>query len=345
MPRHDAAHEWTDEQLEKLEKRMAREYSQAAKEMRGKLDRALKEYSKERSERLKALGNTEEDERLYKAWLKSETMKIGQMRSIADDLSQSATRANERAMEALNGTLPTIYAENANRAAFEVDRAVRHDTRFSLVDEDTVRILMMNENRPIIRETVWPEREKGLEHVQDIRKGRIDRPKDIRWNRQKLTSAITQGILQGESVPNIARRVSSVVGMNMSASIRAARTACTSAECAGRISSYERAEDMGIDLVQEWVATLDGRTRDEHREADGQQVAVGEPFDVGGEELRWPGDPAGSAENTYNCRCTVRSRVQGFDGAGGDWESAAGERWSRLPSGMTYEKWKAGKNG
>ncbi len=30
-----------------------------------------------------------------------------------------------------------------------------------------------------------------------------------------------------------------------------------------------------------------------------------EAFDVGGEQLMYPGDPAGSAGNICNCRCTV----------------------------------------
>lgn len=344
MPRHDAAHKWTDEQLEKLEKRMAREYSQAAKEMRGKLDRSLKDYARERSERLKAMDDTPEAREAFKAWCQEQTLQQGRMAAMVEELSQNAARANQKAAEAANDLLPVIYAENANRAAYEVDKALRHDTSFALVDEQTVRELMQAD-MPVIRETVMFIPDKGFELLQDVRKVVPDHVRDMRWNRQKFTSAITQGILQGESIPNIAKRLDSVIGMNGAAAIRAARTACTSAECAGRISSYERADRLGIDMVQEWVATLDGRTRDEHREADGQQVSVGEPFDVGGEELRWPGDPAGSAENTYNCRCTVRGRVQGLDGAEGDWESAAGERWSRLPSGMTYERWRAGKDG
>jgi hypothetical protein len=52
-----------------------------------------------------------------------------------------------------------------------------------------------------------------------------------------------------------------------------------------------------------WNAMDDDRTRDAHADADGQEVGVDEAFDVGGEELMYPGDPAGSDENTLNCRC------------------------------------------
>ena len=49
----------------------------------------------------------------------------------------------------------------------------------------------------------------------------------------------------------------------------------------------------------------DSKVRDDHAEADGQEVGMDEAFDVGGEQLMYPGDPAGSAGNTINCRCTV----------------------------------------
>ena len=56
---------------------------------------------------------------------------------------------------------------------------------------------------------------------------------------------------------------------------------------------------------QEFIATRDERVRDDHADADGQVVAMGAHFEVGGESLLYPGDPDGSPENVINCRCTV----------------------------------------
>ena len=59
--------------------------------------------------------------------------------------------------------------------------------------------------------------------------------------------------------------------------------------------------------VYEWNAVLDSRTRPAHVTADGQRrdFNAGEVFNVGGEELRYPGDSSlgASAWNTINCRC------------------------------------------
>lgn len=337
MPRFDDAHRWTDKRIMELEGRITREYVQAAREMHAKQKAALERYSKERAARLKALDDTPEARREYKAWLESQAIDQARIRAMVAQLSDSAMRANERAAEMSRNFLPAIFSENANMAAFEIDKAVRADTQFALVDESTVRYLMgLSDNEPLIHEVI--DMGPAMERVQSLSKSfpKVDRARDIRWNRQHFTSAITQGILQGESIPNIIKRTDSIFGSNKTAAIRAARTACTSAENAGRVSSYERAADLGIPLVQEWMATLDERTRETHRAADGQQVEVGEKFNVGGEELEYPGDPAGDPSETYNCRCTLRARVKGF-------EKASGERWSRLPDGMSYEEWKAAK--
>jgi len=56
-------------------------------------------------------------------------------------------------------------------------------------------------------------------------------------------------------------------------------------------------------LQKQWLATGDGRTRFCHLVAHGQLVLVDDPFRVCGEDLMYPMDPAGRADNTINCRC------------------------------------------
>ena len=134
---------------------------------------------------------------------------------------------------------------------------------------------------------------------------RIDIPEDIRWNKQKITSNITQAVLQGMAIPEIAKSMQTIVGMNKASATRNARTAMIGAQNAGRQQAYERAAAMGIKVKKEWIATLDGRTRHSHGMADGQQVEINGKFKVGASELRFPGDPQGASEEVYNCRCTM----------------------------------------
>lgn len=158
----------------------------------------------------------------------------------------------------------------------------------------------------------------------------LDIEKDKRWNRQKIASAIAQGVLSGDSIPHIASRLRSVVNMDYNASIRNARTYMTAAENAGREDSYAQAQKIGIRIRRRWLATPDNRTRASHIVLDGEIRKVGEPFSNG---LRYPGDPNGEGEEIYNCRCTLQPVIDGF-------EQDLSDRFMRLPEDMTYERWK-----
>lgn len=58
-------------------------------------------------------------------------------------------------------------------------------------------------------------------------------------------------------------------------------------------------------MQKEWIASFDDRVRDTHAEADGQIVMANNTFLVGGQPMMFPGDPAGGAAETINCRCSV----------------------------------------
>ena len=65
-------------------------------------------------------------------------------------------------------------------------------------------------------------------------------------------------------------------------------------------------QESGPRLLKRWDAKDDSATRPAHRLADGQVQFVSQPFMVGGEALRSPGDPEGSPWNVINCRCKQR---------------------------------------
>ncbi len=75
---------------------------------------------------------------------------------------------------------------------------------------------------------------------------------------------------------------------------------------ASNYGSQEAAKASDLSLNKVWLATNDGHTRPDHREADGQMVGMDEPFEVGGEQLMYPGDISlgASAKEIVYCRCT-----------------------------------------
>ena len=233
-----------------------------------------------------------------------------QYQDMLDVLADDYVNADKIAMSIVNEHTPEAYAINRNYAAFEIEKGLQIDTSFTLYDRHTVERLIRE------KEILLP-------------KPRVDIPKDRRWNRQHIRDQITQGVLQGDSIPNIAKRLQKVAQMDKAAAIRNARTAVTGAENAGRVDGYKRAQEMGIDIQQEWLASLDMKTRHSHRQMDGVRVNVGQKFPNG---LRYPGDPEGPPEEVYNCRCTLVAALTGFDFSGMP-------RRNKL-NGMSYEEWK-----
>ena len=121
--------------------------------------------------------------------------------------------------------------------------------------------------------------------------------------RDAIAEATEQGLGQdgiGDLVQDRMRERGSILSRH-----RARVIARTETHTASQAANSEAAAATGLQLRKEWIAAGGGDTRDDHSSADGQTVAMNDPFDVGGERLMYPGDPSGSAENVINCRCAV----------------------------------------
>lgn len=307
----DQAHDYAEHKIAEFQAEVWEVYQQAQADAQEALSAFLKRFEKEDEKRRKLVDEGEMTKAEYKSWRSGQILRSRQLSSTLDQVSQAMVNANQVAMAALGGKLPEVYAENANYAAFWVCKETGLAVGFDLVDPDTVQHMLT------AGEALLPA---------------VDVAKDVAWNRKLVSSQLTQGVLLGESIPKIARRVQNVTGSNIATAMRTARTAVTGAECAGRMNSYERARGMGIKLKKEWVSTLDNRTRHSHRQLDGERVDNKESakFSNG---CRYPGDPTARYAEICNCRCTVIAAVEGF-------ETDDAERWSKLPKDMTYEEWK-----
>lgn len=307
----DAAHEAADASVEAWKAEVAETYRQAQSDAQEALSRFLARFEEQDEKRRAKVEAGELSREEWLAWRKGRMLTGQRLSATLDQVAQAYSHANEVAVAALAGRLPEVYAENASFAAFQTCKASGLDLAFSLVDAPTVQHMLTAG--------------EALFAVPAL-----DVAKDVAWNRRLMASQLTQGVLLGESIPKMARRVQSVTGSNMVTATRTARTAVTGAENAGRVSSYRAARDMGISLKQEWVAALDNRTRHSHRQLDGEKAEVGGTFSNG---CRFPGDPQGRYAEICNCRCTLVAAVEGF-------ETDAAKRASKLPKGMTYEEWK-----
>lgn len=310
----DEGHEATEALIGEISERVRREYVAAYEGAEEKLADYLRRFeAKDRihAEAVRRGGETEAD---YREWRKGQILVGRRWQEMVDTLAEDYRNADRVAASIVNGHAPDAYAVNHDYATFQVEKGSNLDTSYTLYDRSTVERLIRDQ--PDLLPAV-----------------KVDGKRDLAWNRRHIASAITQGVLQGESMDEVARRVRSVADMDYRAAMRTVRTAMTSAQNAGRVDAYRRAEGMGIHVRKQWLATLDGRTRHSHRRLDGEVVGMGESFSNG---LDHPGDPGpGIGSEVYNCRCTLVPVVDGAD-------PEEGVRHSNL-GGVSYEEWRKGR--
>lgn len=291
----DKARHATDKKLEQMEKDISKIYQQAKKELTEEWNKYM-ERGEKRLSSLLASG----DEEAYQKALTNYTLRNAWYKDMVDATTAKLANVNQIALDYTKNQMPEIYALNYNQFGEEMDKeglSEESGIRFNLVDEATVRRMIKD------GDIEMPNQEK-----------RLSIPKDQRWNTRQINSSVLQGIVQGESLREIAKRLLPIMDNNKNAAIRNARTLVTGAECRGRLDSYKDAQEEGIILKKVWMATPDGHTRDWHLDMDGQEVDIDEAFvDGKGNELMYPGDPGGAPETVYNCRCTMVSHVVGFE--------------------------------
>ena len=289
----DKAHILTDEKLEEMERHLSAIYSRAEKEIQKTADEYFDKFHKQDEAKRKLLeqGKITEDE--YKKWRKNKIMYGKRFTEMKEQCAKQLLNVNETALAYVNDQLPEIYAINYNALAKSVDGVGGYV--FTLLDANTVKHLAMADK------SLLPYK-------------KLDPAKDIPWNMKKINTETLQGIIQGESMGKIAKRIRNVQEMNRTQAIRSARTIVTGAENKGRLDSYARAEADGIILQKEWLSSNDGRTRHTHLPkaqggVGGEIVDYDEPFSNG---LMYPGDGSGDPAEVYNCRCSMTAVVKGF---------------------------------
>lgn len=305
----DKGHEETERLLERTEKEVQRVYKRAGMESRKKLNEYLAQFKKDDDAKQALVKSGEMTEEAYVKWRKDSMLTGKRFQEMLNTLADDYVQSDLIAMSIVNGHLLEAYAINRNFAAFQVESGSLIDTSFTLYSQHTVERLLR-------------------EHPDLLPRPSVDIPKDRRWNRRKIREEITQGILQGESIPKVSERLKKVTGMNNSSAVRNARTAITGAQNAGRVDSYRQAQEMGIDIMQEWLASMDSRTRHSHVLTDGERINVGGKFSNG---CRYPGDPQGPASEIYNCRCTLIPVLTGFSFT----DAPRDTRYAK----MSYEEW------
>ncbi|MGA3315258.1 MAG: hypothetical protein ABSC64_02330 [Candidatus Korobacteraceae bacterium] len=157
---------------------------------------------------------------------------------------------------------------------------------------------------------------------------RLSGVSDTTW--ASIQSDIQAGTANGDDIKTIAASVES--NLTDSWANRGETIARTETCAACNYSSLLTAQTSAPNMNKIWMCSF-MNSREAHMDADsdygtGSGIPLDEPFEVGDDELDYPGDPDGSADNIINCMCSIgyenpessgqaEGTEEGEEGAGG----------------------------
>lgn len=133
--------------------------------------------------------------------------------------------------------------------------------------------------------------------------------KDTKELSKQIAGEISRGIASASMYSEMSRNIAGYAGISKNKAMRIARTEAHRIQCKATADAQWKAKKKGADVVKQWDASLDGKTRDTHRQLDGQIRELDEPFEVAGKKAMQPGDFGDPAEDC-NCRCALLQRAR-----------------------------------
>ena len=209
--------------------------------------------------------------------------------------------------EILNGELP-----NQDRMK-EIIRKLHNGAGLQMADY-TYRKVMRQAG---VKQDLTPQQRWAIV-IKMLLEGGLDKLTDgiASTTKEDMRKILTKGMQEGWSINEMMRELEKL-GINAYRAELIARTETTRAANQGALLG---AVSTGLQTVKEWISVNDDRTRTkpkdefDHKNMDGERVPTDAPFTLVSKNyipvfMEFPGDPAGGAGNTCNCRCTVGFEV------------------------------------
>lgn len=280
----DLGERLTEADFQRLKAKIKEVYTQAYEDIYKKNLDFVRRHEKREAMYRQQLADGKISKADFDAWMRGQVFQGNQWEAKRKQMRETLLNADKIAMDMVNDSRFSVFANNANYIGYELEKGLGAMTSFGLYDANSVARLLKEEP------DLLPPRKVGKDE-------------SYKWYNRQIQTAITQGIIQGERIDEIAKRIAAQTGeTNMKAMIRNARTMHTGAQNAGRMEGMHQAQRLGIKVKKRWMATLDGRTRDSHRSLDGQVQEVDEMFISELGKLMFPGDAVhGKPGDVWNC--------------------------------------------
>ena len=205
--------------------------------------------------------------------------KYDRLNNLTNQLANTAYNANSMAQKMINNEMVNIYDINYNGDAERLG--------FSLIDNTAIKKILKQEENPF---------------------NMISSLHDKTAIKNQMKGQLMSGLLKGESIQKIARRLKDVSEKSLKDSIRIARTETTRVQNSAKMDIGKHGQELGFDMWKRWVATTDGRVREDHLAMNGVEVPQDEPFVLpDGSKMMFPADMSmgADASQVVNCRCTM----------------------------------------
>lgn len=261
------------------------------------------------------------DKTKYGQWLKNNVFKGLRWKTVVFNIVNTIIKANRKANRAVEREQNREFRDGANRQLYDLEIKTGVQTGLNVYNDDAVTRLLRDHPE------LLPRRK------EDIGKARG-------WEQVRIANSIAQSIIEGESVPDATRRLANTLGQsNMRVMTRYARTALTCAQNAGRLESMKKAAAKGIHIKKKWLATLDEKTRESHRDLDGQVRELNQDFRSRLGRISYPGDITADPADVWNCRCTMEYVYPDFDDLIKNPQRRENIGNKRIIPYMTYREW------
>jgi len=238
----------------------------------------------------------------------AEMAKYDRLRKFIEYIDHLLTVAYKDVKKTVYDVLAALYEEGYYYTAWAIETDTLSRLAYSAVPASTITAMIEN---PIT----------GLTLSQRLEKNRAA----IIYTIQQ---EITQGLVQGETYKQMAKRIKGALENDVVKANRIVRTEAHRAVESGKLHAAEHAHRNGVIMLKEWNSMHDQRVRDRHRKLDGVKIPVDEEFRIGSDRAKAPG-LFSLPQNSINCRCYLSFSVERIEKVD-----------AKELEGMTFEQWK-----
>lgn len=222
----------------------------------------------------------------------TEAAKYNRLTKLEKEIAQEIKALTGKTAKTLDRGIIAQFEEARLREMFVIEKDIKAVADFNMLNREQVR--------------------EAIKNPYD-RIGFIQRDRDnAALLTKQMRQEISQGLIQGKSFQQTARTIRDRMEIGGGNALRIVRTESKRARGKAKQSTQEEAQELGINMQKQFVATIDGSTRDSHQALDGVTIDIDEDFVTeNGASGPGPGQFNDPAED-INCRCTVISIVAGI---------------------------------